>query len=687
MQRFDTGMVGMVIVQLRSNELVICMLEGIAVLLATHPCFHFLVSKKHPRSTRMIHSKIRHWHVRMVPCLAWQYVAICFMIILLHCSNEANGLLVPGELPSCRIRVLPNYAKSGSCRLPVGLTRVPSGRRFLRDTVLKGWYPKTVTYDDDIFAEDLITEELEDRVVSITSGLIRSRLKYLAKELTEEEAMETVPSNSLTESAKTQISALVTGRFMDLTCKQSGEHELECLFLGDDRAIAGVSASAKDAALASNVKSADIISAIVMVIQSLCVMGSQVGVKGQPEQLRRMVEHLADGKNGDMTNISAEWNNDSVRRLKYRLDRAPALQLLASLQWKQTPQGAFDLLVALRAWEKHEDLALLRSGFPIRFTVKEEEAAIRAVATTNDRNDMTDPDTILGIRKDLRHLKVYTIDSASTAEIDDGISTEKILDINNQTKYRIWVHIADAERWAPPGSDLFEVARRRITSLYLPHGSISMFPTAVGTELMSLKSQQDVFALSLAVNLNEDGSIDDTSLLLTPSTIRVSYRLTYDEVDEMLDEGVGYSEEWELGALLQQAKIRRMYRIQNGSTEGVIPTPIPYGSVSIFPDEEAKDSIGISLNLEVSHNAASNKSATAESDLDNSMMSTLELPLSSANLLVTESMILAGEALARWKGLKDAEEIASRQSTNVENVLRLPFRTQRQPGKSIFDKI
>ena len=106
-----------------------------------------------------------------------------------------------------------------------------------------------------------------------------------------------------------------------------------------------------------------------------------------------------------------------------------------------------------------------------------------------------------------------------------------------------------------------------------------MFPTKVATEVMSLKVNQDVCALSLGVELNDDGSIDQSSLIVTPSLIRVDYRLSYDDVDEMLEEGIGYSEEWQLGALLVAATKRREFRVRHGSLEGVVPNPVPYGSV------------------------------------------------------------------------------------------------------------
>ena len=76
----------------------------------------------------------------------------------------------------------------------------------------------------------------------------------------------------------------------------------------------------------------------------------------------------------------------------------------------------------------------------------------------------------------MTHHKVYTIDSASTTEVDDGLSVEKFVKDDGTIGKRFWIHIADATRWAPQGSKVFEIAKQRATSLYLPHGSIPMMP-------------------------------------------------------------------------------------------------------------------------------------------------------------------------------------------------------------------
>ena len=452
---------------------------------------------------------------------------------------------------------------------------------------------------------------------------------------------------------------LIRGRFMDLTCSRRGEETLEALF--NDNIVNGVEE--------------DVIRASAMVIQSLCVFGTQVGVKGTPEQLLKQVAHLDARRDPSLLDRDVYcWDADSVRRLKHRLDREPAVQLLANLQWKRTTQGAFDLLNALKAWTVHEDLALLRSGFPLRFSESEELSAKEA--TMSER----DPEDILGIRKDLRHLKVYTVDSASTSDIDDGLSVEKVENPDGSIRYRVWVHIADAEKWAPRSSEVYAMAQKRITSLYLPRRTIPMFPMEL-TDTMSLKSNADNFALSLAAEINEDGSLDKSSIFVVPSLIRITYRLTYEEVDEMLEEGTGYREEWQLGVLLDLARKRRDYRVSRGSAESLIPNPIPYNTISTFRDDTAADGIGIKIRVEVSHNAGLNQTVETALNDPNTPKETEIVPVSSSFLLVTEAMILAGEAVGHWKIRLDREVFRSLEDNEdaISNRMRLPFRTQPKP--------
>jgi RNB domain len=199
---------------------------------------------------------------------------------------------------------------------------------------------------------------------------------------------------------------------------------------------------------------------------------------------------------------------------------------------------------------------------------------------------------------------------------------------------------------------------------------------------MSLTKNKDACALSLAVELNDDGSIDESTLMITPSLIRVSYRLTYEEVDEMLEEGIGYSEEWELGMLLAKATTRRNYRIGLGSTEGFVPRPIPQRSIRISSDESCPDGVKIDVTVEATHNSGLNGTSGAEVSDEKDRLGHLVEPVSSAFTLVTETMILAGEAIGKWKLLQEGSWAnGDNEAGSFRNELRLPFRVQRNPGQ------
>ena len=161
---------------------------------------------------------------------------------------------------------------------------------------------------------------------------------------------------------------------------------------------------------------------------------------------------------------------------------------------------------------------------------------------------------------------------------------------------------------------------------------------------MSLESWQDKCALSLGVELNADGTIIPSSIILTPSTIHVHYRLTYDQVDEMLDEGVGYTEEWQIGSLLAAATVRRAHRVSRGSTEGMVPCPIPKGMVTATYDDINED-YDISLKIEATHNSGTNMTTIVATTNAGGVTfggdgHQHDLYVSSSQLIVTEMMIL-----------------------------------------------
>lgn len=315
-----------------------------------------------------------------------------------------------------------------------------------------------------------------------------------------------------------------------------------------------------------------------------------------------------------------EWQNSDRPRLEAlervaafgeeAKNRTPALEVLTALGRAETTQAAFQLLVDLGLWSPHENLFLRRSQIPTQFSSRVLEMAQRRLA--NPPLDL-DPD-----RLDLTHLKVYTIDDESTREIDDGLSVEFL----ESGRQRLWIHIADPTRWITPEDELDLEARRRCTTLYLPTGMIPMFPQELATGPMSLTQGQLCTALSFGVVLDSDGAIEDYSI--HASQVKPTYRLTYEDVDEILELGV--QAEPELETLAQSAKRRQAWR----QSQGAITILMPESSIKVQDDE---------ITIDV---------------LDNSI----------ARQLVAEMMILAGEVAGRY---------------GREHGLPLPYRGQAQP--------
>ncbi|WP_414551328.1 ribonuclease catalytic domain-containing protein [Anabaena sp. CCY 0017] len=289
---------------------------------------------------------------------------------------------------------------------------------------------------------------------------------------------------------------------------------------------------------------------------------------------------------------------------------APVLETMSMLGRSATPPGAFQLLIDLGWWDAHENLFVRRSSIPVQFPSKVLEVA-------QQRLDFP-PTDLDANRLDLSHLKVYTIDDESTTEIDDGLSWELLPD----GRERLWVHIADPTRWLVPDDELDLEARKRGSTVYLPTGMVPMFPELLATGPMSLVQGRISCALSFGVVLDETGCVEDYTI--HPSFIKPTYRLTYEDVDEMLELGV--EAEPEIEAIANWAKQRKSWRYN----QGAISINMPEATIKVKNDQ---------IDIDI---------------LDDS----------SSRQLVAEMMIMAGEVAARYG-----------QAHNIP----LPFRGQPQP--------
>ena len=343
----------------------------------------------------------------------------------------------------------------------------------------------------------------------------------------------------------------------------------------------------------------------------------QLEVQQQKSQEKeQFIVHLHQALAGE--NIT--WSDSDRTRLEAiaKLALQPesksrlAEEVLSELNRNVDAHSAFQLLVDVGWWSKHENLFLHRSSYPVNFPKK-----VLDVAQPRLQSPLAESSED---RLDLTHLKVCTIDDESTTEIDDGLSIEYL---DDGKTVKLWIHIADPTRLVFPEDELDLEARRRSTSLYLPTGMVSMFPVELATGPMSLVQGKVCSALSFGVILDQTGAVKEYEIHST--LIKPTYRLTYDDVDEMLH--LGLKDEPEIAELAKWAKLRKEWRKAQGS----IQIKMPESVIKVKNEEE------ITIEL-----------------IDGSV----------SRQLVAEMMILAGEIAGKF---------------GTEHNIPLPYRGQPQP--------
>ncbi len=258
-----------------------------------------------------------------------------------------------------------------------------------------------------------------------------------------------------------------------------------------------------------------------------------------------------------------------------------------------TPQGPFHLLVKAGIWSANENIPLLRQELPVNFSLPARQQA-ELLLQNNQKNFFEDP-----FRKDLTHLQPMTIDGPATLDFDDALTVEQQGDL-----YLVGIHISDVAHYVQPGDPLFLEAMGRGTSVYFPESQVPMLPRHLSQGICSLVQNELRASLSFMVLLNAEAEIQQVKI--TPSIIRVQRRLTYEEVDSMLESD---PEIRILNMLRQKLRARRV-------EQGALLLPFP--DVNIFIDQQSN----VHVNL-------------AQSDTP-------------ARTIVSEMMILANQVAAKY---------------------------------------
>ena len=213
-------------------------------------------------------------------------------------------------------------------------------------------------------------------------------------------------------------------------------------------------------------------------------------------------------------------------------------------------------------------------------------------------------------RLDLTHLPAFAIDDEGNVDPDDALS----LDAG-----RLWVHVADVAALIRPDDAADLQARARGANLYLPETTVPMLPPTV-THRLGLGLEEVSPALSFGLRLTGDGAITDCQI--TPTLIRAT-RLSYEAADS---------------------------RLHEQPFAGILELTERYGQ-----QRRARGAVSIAL-------------PEVKMRVEDRSVRITPLPQLRSRRMVTEAMLMAGEAAARYA---------------VEHEIPFPFTSQAPPDDPV----
>lgn len=130
----------------------------------------------------------------------------------------------------------------------------------------------------------------------------------------------------------------------------------------------------------------------------------------------------------------------------------------------------------------------------------------------------------------LSPVQAFSIDDSATTEIDDALSVQGL----GSGTVTLGIHIAAPGLAIAPGSALDEIARHRLSTVYMPGHKITMLPDAV-VEAYTLQAGRDCPAVSLYVE------IDEATLAVGASRtalerVPIAHNLRHDRLDAIVTE-------------------------------------------------------------------------------------------------------------------------------------------------------
>jgi ribonuclease R len=192
-------------------------------------------------------------------------------------------------------------------------------------------------------------------------------------------------------------------------------------------------------------------------------------------------------------------------------------------------------------------------------------------------------------REDFRALPIVTIDGETARDFDDAVYVER----RDDGGWLLQVHIADVAHYVTPESPLDREARLRGNSVYFLDRAVPMLPEALSNGMCSLKPREERLVLSAIMQFDSSGRM--LSSWMTPGVIRSAERMTYTNVNKVLEGDAEMSERYShlnhhFRAMKGLALLLNARRAENGSIDFDLPEP-----VIEFDEQQQMTNIGRSV--------------------------------------------------------------------------------------------
>lgn len=156
-------------------------------------------------------------------------------------------------------------------------------------------------------------------------------------------------------------------------------------------------------------------------------------------------------------------------------------------------------------------------------------------------------------RVDFTNQLCITIDGDDAKCLDDALSVLKCED----GCYMLYIHITDVSSFIPFSSMLREEAYYRGETIYLRDNNILLYPDRISENICSLLANNYRNTISYCFKLDSHYRVIPDSFYLTLGKIKVTHRLTYDEVDARIKQPMGEELDNVLDVLVKFAYERR----------------------------------------------------------------------------------------------------------------------------------